>query len=89
MRSCFLVLGVLACLGVYSMGAAETAPAPDGAALLEKLCSTCHTSLWPKRAQKTFDQWSMTVSRMVGKGAVLTLEEKNILIDYLARTYKP
>jgi hypothetical protein len=31
----------------------------------------------------------MTVTRMMGKGAKLSAEEKQILIDYLSETYKP
>jgi mono/diheme cytochrome c family protein len=61
----------------------------DGAALLEQRCSVCHPSARPKSKQKTPEQWEATVTRMMGKGAQLTPEEKKGLIDYLSKTYKP
>ena len=61
----------------------------DGATLLEQRCSVCHPSARPKSKQKTPEQWEATVTRMMGKGAKLTAEEKQILVDYLSKTYKP
>ena len=61
----------------------------DGAALLEQRCTVCHPSARPKSKQKTPEQWEATVTRMMGKGAQLTTEEKKELIDYLSKTYKP
>lgn len=61
----------------------------DGAALLEQRCSVCHPSARPKSKQKTPEQWETTVTRMMGKGAQLTPEEKKELIDHLSETYKP
>lgn len=61
----------------------------DGAALLEQRCSVCHPSARPKSKQKTPEQWETTVTRMMGKGAQLTPEEKKRLIDHLSETYKP
>ena len=61
----------------------------DGAALLDERCSVCHPADRPKSKQKTPEQWETTVSRMMGKGAKLTEEEKQILLDHLSKTYKP
>ena len=61
----------------------------DGATLLEQRCSVCHPSARPKSKQKTPEQWDATVTRMMGKGAKLTPDEKQILVDYLSKTYKP
>jgi cytochrome c5 len=68
--------------------AAET-PALDGATLLEKRCSVCHSADRSRQAKKTREQWEQTVTRMIGKGAKLTEAEKTVLVDYLAKTYKP
>ena len=65
------------------------APALDGAALLDTRCSSCHPSTRAKAAKKTLDEWTQTVTRMIGKGAQLTDAEKAALIDYLAKTYGP
>lgn len=70
--------------------AATTGPAQqDGAALLEERCSVCHPTARPKSAQKSMEQWNATVTRMMGKGAKLTAEEKTLLIEHLSATYKP
>lgn len=61
----------------------------DGASLLEERCSVCHPSARPKSKQKTQEQWETTVSRMMGKGARLSEDEKAILIKFLRDTYKP
>lgn len=76
---------------IFALPAAAAPPAAelDGAALLEQRCSVCHPSARPKSKQKTPTEWEATVTRMMGKGASLTPEEKQALVDYLAQTYKP
>ena len=61
----------------------------EGASLLEERCSVCHPSARPKSKQKTPEQWEATVTRMMGKGAKLTEKEKQVLVEYLSKTYKP
>lgn len=67
--------------------ATTTAPAADGASLLESRCTVCHTLDRVKAAKETKDQWAATVQRMIGHGAQLSAAEQTILIDYLAKTY--
>ena len=43
----------------------------------------------PKSKAKAPEQWEATVTRMIGKGAKLSDEEKKTLVDYLGKTYKP
>jgi cytochrome c5 len=69
--------------------AAEKASAINGAELLEKRCSVCHASDKPKAAKKSKDQWDATVTRMMGKGAKLSADEKKALVEHLSKTYKP
>lgn len=61
----------------------------EGAALLEERCSVCHPAARPKSAQKSMEQWDATVTRMLGKGARLTAEEKDLLLEHLSANYKP
>lgn len=77
----------IGCAGISF--AADKAPAVDGGALLEQRCSVCHPSARPKGAKKSKDQWEVTVTRMMGKGAKLTADEKKSLLDHLAKNYKP
>lgn len=69
--------------------AADKPKQNPGADLLEQRCSVCHPSARPKGLKKSATQWESTVTRMMGKGAKLTADEKMTLIDYLAKTYKP
>jgi cytochrome c553 len=89
--SLIMVAVLVACnAGTPQPAQAPAAPAQmDGASLLEARCSKCHSADRPKQAQKTPDQWNQTVTRMMGKGAELTEAEKIVLVDYLAKTYKP
>ena len=61
----------------------------DGATLLDQRCSVCHSSDRPKSKKKTPEEWNATVTRMIGKGAKLSPDEKQVLVDYLSKTYKP
>ncbi|MDZ4160145.1 MAG: hypothetical protein U1B80_10215 [Anaerolineaceae bacterium] len=52
------------------------------ALILEKL-NGCHTIARVLGASKTREQWEVTLDRMIGKGAKINEEEKQIIIDYL------
>jgi cytochrome c5 len=63
-------------------------PGLDGAALVAERCTVCHSIERIQNAAKTRDVWEDTVKRMIGKGANLSSDEKDIVINYLAETYK-
>lgn len=84
-----LLLGLIAIFAFATVGGTIAQAQLDGAALLEERCSVCHPSARPKGAKKTAEQWEATVTRMMGKGAKLTAEEKKILLEHLSKTYKP
>ena len=84
-----IVTGICIAFVAALLPAATFADEEQGATLLEERCSVCHPSARPKSKAKTPDQWEATVTRMIGKGAKLSAEEKKVLIDYLGRTYKP
>ena len=57
--------------------------APDGKAVMESRCGSCHGLEKVTNASKNRAGWETTVTRMMGKGASLNAEEKAALIDYL------
>lgn len=59
-----------------------------GAKLLDSRCGRCHPT-GIKKAHTTREEWDQTVTRMIGKGAALNNEEKAVLVDFLAKYYKP
>jgi len=65
-----------------------SAPAADGATLLRERCTVCHTLERVESAHKSAEEWEQTVSRMIGRGARLTAEEKTVLLEYLATHYR-
>jgi hypothetical protein len=59
----------------------------QGESLLENRCTECHTLSRVKNAEKTRDEWTRTIDRMVAMGAELNSEERVILLDYLEANY--
>ena len=56
----------------------------NGETLLEDRCTGCHSMARATSKTATEDAWLETITRMIGKGAVLTDEEASILAQYLA-----
>jgi hypothetical protein len=76
-------------LGVALAGVVGAAMFTNGATLLEARCALCHPSSKVKVLKRTPGQWDAIVTGMVKKGAKLNSEEKQTLVEYLAKTYKP
>lgn len=60
----------------------------DGQALMQERCTVCHSLDRVESKHQTADQWKKTVDRMISNGAQLTPQEEQVLVDYLAQTYK-
>ena len=75
--------------GATATATEEAPPAPglDGEALKQDRCTVCHSLARVEAAHKTAEQWLATVNRMIGYGAVLSAEELDVLVQYLAETY--
>jgi len=59
--------------------------APDGQALVESRCITCHNLTPVKTAVKSEEEWRATVERMVDLGARLSKAQQEAVIEYLAQ----
>ncbi len=84
-----LIAGLHATLDAETVKPPATAPASEGAALVQARCTACHGLERTTSAKKTREQWAQTVTRMVSKGAQLNAAEQNIVIEYLSKTYGP
>jgi hypothetical protein len=66
-------------------------PAPaamDGKALMEDRCDICHPLMMIELSNYSSPlTWRATVEEMIGKGAILNDQEKEILIAYLMANY--
>ncbi len=67
---------------------ATSSGSSSGQTLMQEHCSVCHSIDRVTSRQKTADQWKQTVDRMILRGAQLTPQEEQTLVDYLAQTYK-
>jgi cytochrome c5 len=81
-----LFLLITACSSAEST-TVPPAEGPDGKTLVEERCIGCHTLSRVISANHTADEWKEIVERMVVKGAELTEQEQQIVLDYLIATY--
>ena len=70
-------------------GPAAAPSSSEGASILEERCTVCHSLDRVEQKQKTHEEWTTTVTRMIGKGAELSESEQATLIDHLTETYGP
>ena len=52
-------------------------------ALISDKIGGCHMLNFILSKNKTREEWSVTIDRMIGKGAKVNAEEKELIIDYL------
>lgn len=62
--------------------------AQQGKELAESVCIVCHSFDRVASKTKSVLEWQNTVTRMVGLGAVLSETEQQLVIQFLADTYK-
>lgn len=86
MLKVFLVLAITA---VTLLGCKDNPGKGErGYELLNSRCGRCH-SMGVNKAHTTKEEWEKTVTRMIGKGAVLNEAEKATIIDFLVKYYQP
>jgi predicted secreted protein len=52
-------------------------------ALISEKIESCHMLSFVLSKNKTAEEWSTTIDRMIGKGAKINPEEKEIIINWL------
>lgn len=86
--SALLVLSITAvgCSTAEPNGGGSSAPTEQNPAaqLAQQKCTMCHTFERVEDADKDQAGWEETVNRMEDNGLVITEEEKQQIIDYLA-----
>lgn len=89
-----LVSGVVARAALTAGGSVQTQapdPLPEGAAkpIVQRACTTCHTVKMITNKRATQEEWAKTVDDMTNRGAQLSDDEIDKVIDYLAANFKP
>jgi cytochrome c oxidase cbb3-type subunit 3 len=61
----------------------------DGQRLMQARCTLCHSADLVTQQRLDLPHWKATVTKMVHWGAQLSEDERQVLIDFLARQYSP
>jgi cytochrome c5 len=66
-------------------------PLPDGPGkdVVQRACTQCHDLKVITSKRATEDEWAKTVNDMINRGAVLSDDEADAVIDYLSKHFKP
>ncbi|HVW83098.1 MAG TPA: helix-hairpin-helix domain-containing protein [Bryobacteraceae bacterium] len=84
---------IVLCLSVFLAAAAwaDDIILPDGKAkkLIEDTCTECHGLDQVVSNAMSADQWRATVNKMVKKGATLSPEQIDMVVDYLSVYFAP
>jgi uncharacterized membrane protein len=68
---------------------AQSSSTLDGAALIQQRCTICHSISRIQSAHHNAAEWQTIVDAMVQRGAQLSADEENVVVDYLTATYGP
>ncbi len=90
----FLHTGALvlaACFSSFALGQAPVSQLPEGPnrETAQRICSSCHSVQMFVGRGMTREQWSGVVSNMIGRGAKISDEEFDQVVEYLAKTLPP
>ena len=69
--------------------AADPFPPGDGHDIVVKTCVQCHAADVVTNTGKSREEWSTTVSTMVGNGATVSDADFGKVVDYLAKSFPP
>jgi len=75
-----------------NINTADDYPWPDGPgkAIIKKSCLSCHAAnVIVKKPGRTQDQWADVLSTMAGRGAIISDDDAETLIQYLATNFGP
>jgi mono/diheme cytochrome c family protein len=72
-----------------SKPAADSLPDGPGKEIVLKKCVSCHSIQIVTAKHATADDWAQVVSKMVGRGAVISDDDADVIVDYLAAHFGP
>lgn len=69
--------------------AAAKLPNGPGKELVEKKCTSCHSVQNIVSKRNSADDWAQVVSQMIGRGATISDDDADTIVDYLATNFGP
>ncbi|HXP11972.1 MAG TPA: c-type cytochrome, partial [Acidobacteriaceae bacterium] len=87
--TCVLLLAGFASMSAF--GQAPASPLPDGPnrETAQRICSGCHSVSMFQGRGMTREQWGGVVSNMIGRGAKMSDQEFDQVVEYLATALPP
>lgn len=89
---CFLLVVVLACAAAQTNSTksdADLLPDGPGKAVVQRDCLTCHSVHTTTSKRGNEDDWANTVSTMIGRGANVSDDDANTIVEYMAAHFGP
>src|SRR5271170_3909775 len=85
------LVAVFLAVGLGSASAQTTAAMPEGVgkAIVQRACSACHAVTVVTSKHASQKEWDQVVNQMLSRGADLTDDEVDTVIEYLAKNYGP
>jgi competence ComEA-like helix-hairpin-helix protein len=74
----------------FALASDDTAlPPGDGQAMVQQKCASCHALKVITGKKASRQQWSTIVDQMITRGADVSDDDIDILLDYLAKNFGP
>jgi cytochrome c oxidase cbb3-type subunit 3 len=88
-HACVLLLSGFAPLAAFGQTQASQLPEGPYRETVQRICSGCHSVQMFSGREMTREQWGGVVSNMIGRGAKLSDQEFDEVVNYLAQTLPP
>ncbi len=88
-RTCILLIASFAPLAAQGQAPASQLPDGPNRATVQRICSGCHSAQMVLGRRMTREQWGSTVSNMIGRGAKISDDEFDEVVEYLSKTFPP
>ena len=80
---------ILAALLVPGIASAQQLPEGKGKDVTQRVCSSCHAVDVFAKQRRTKSEWSDNVEKMIGRGATLSDQEFDVVVEYLTAYLGP
>ena len=82
-KAWFGLLGMVLVLGMAEKAWSQALPEGKGKEVVEAACTECHGTSSFTSSRFSKPDWEFVVNDMIDRGALITAEEKEIIVDYL------
>jgi competence protein ComEA len=73
----------------FALASDDSLPPGDGQAIVQQKCISCHALKVITARKASRQQWSTTVDQMITRGADISDDDVETLVDYLTKNFGP